>query len=477
MKFTSKLITNVGKVRAANEDNMGESVTPNGHLFVVCDGMGGHVGGATASSIAVTSIIEFFQREVYDNAIQAIDHALSFANEQIYASALNNPELKGMGTTAVVLLIKNEACFVGHVGDSRIYLYSDAKLNRLTKDHSFVQTLVDSGIISDDEAESHPNKNQILQALGITSSVKGTISPAAILPKVGDTFLLCSDGLNGMVKDGDMQHILSVNNIEIAAENLITAALNAGGTDNITAALVKIEESAHVKSTFSHFNPIPKPDFVSTQQIGGKKATETTKDNKKWLLIGGAMLAVIISFGLYLKFSGDEKLEPKVGLEIDIISKQNIEDCPKLNQSDLLDKKVSDVANDTIEIKDSGDKAVVRDSVVLEILGKPDRKPTGENSDNEEKNKKTKEEKDKSEVKSPKTEPLNKENQRVFKRHKVTKGEGLQAIVKIYKSKCPNLSEESLKEHNLNSSNFAGDKAKLAKEKLMEGWILEIPCD
>jgi len=477
MKFTSKLITNVGKVRAANEDNMGEAITPNGHLFVVCDGMGGHVGGATASSIAVSSIIEFFQREVYDNPIQAIDHALSFANEQIYASALNNPELKGMGTTAVVLLIKNEECFVGHVGDSRIYLYSDAKLNRLTKDHSFVQTLVDSGIISDDEAETHPNKNQILQALGIASSVKGTISPAAILPKTGDTFLLCSDGLNGMVKDGDMQHILSVNNIEIAAENLITAALNAGGTDNITAALVKIEESVHVKSTFSHFNPIPKPDFISTQQIGGKKSPVTTKDNKKWLLIGGAMLAVILFVGLYLKFSGGEKIEPKVGLENDIITKQNIEDCPQLNQSDLLNKKVSDVANDLIVIKDSRDTAVVKDGFLIRIIKKSDRKATDKNSDNEENNKKTKEEKAKSETKTQKTEKVNTENQRVLKKHKVTKGEGLQAIVKIYKSKCPNLNEESLKDYNLNSPNFIGDKAILAKEKLMVGWILEILCD
>lgn len=476
MKFTSKLITNVGKVRAANEDNMGESFTPNGHLFVVCDGMGGHVGGATASSIAVTSIIEFFQREVYDNPIQAIDHALSFANEQIYASALNNPGLKGMGTTAVVLLIKNEECFVGHVGDSRIYLYSDAKLNRLTKDHSFVQTLVDSGIINDDEAESHPNKNQILQALGIASSVKGTISPAAILPKVGDTFLLCSDGLNGMVKDGDMQHILSVNNIEIAAENLITAALNAGGTDNITAALVKIEESIHAKSTFSHFNPIPKPDFVTTQQIGGKKSPESTKDNKKWFFIGAAMLAIILSVGLYLKFSGGEKPVVVNNSSEKSYTREEIESCPKENQDDLKNAKVSDVANETIEIKDSGDKAVVKDSIVIEVIEKTDRKATEKNSDIKTE-KKTKEEKAKSETKTQQSEKVSTESQRILKKHTVTSGQGLKAIVDKYKGNCPKLSVESLKEHNLNSPNFKGDKGKLEKEELIKGWVLEIPCD
>ena len=470
MKFTSKLITNVGKVRAANEDNMGEAITPNGHLFVVCDGMGGHVGGATASSIAVSSIIEFFQREVYDNPIQAIDHALSFANEQIYASALNNPELKGMGTTAVVLLIRNEECFVGHVGDSRIYLYSDAKLNRLSKDHSFVQTLVDSGIISDDEAESHPNKNQILQALGIASSVKGTISPAAILPKTGDTFLLCSDGLNGMVKDGDMQHILSVNNIEIAAENLITAALNAGGTDNITSALVKIEESAHIISTFSHFNPIPKPDFVSTQQIGGKKPIEPTKDNKKWLLIGGAMLAVILSFGLYLKFSGGEKLEPKVGLESDIITKQNIEDCPKLNQSDLLNKKVSDVANEIIVIKDSGDSAVVKDSIVFKILEKSKPKVVEQPNSDEVKEKKEKESKTKKVV-------VQNDNKTII--HVVKNGEYLDDIVKKYKPTCSQITADLIKSANdLNDKLTIAEKGILNKGgKLEKGMKIIIPCD
>ena len=159
MKYRNHSITNVGKVRKANEDNYGDTMTPNGHLFVVCDGMGGHVGGAKASSIAVSSIIEYFMRQEFSNVIQAIDRSLSFANEQIFANALSDPTLKGMGTTAVVLIISGNDCYVGHVGDSRIYLKSDNKLNRITKDHSFVQTLVDSGVISDDEAESHPNKN------------------------------------------------------------------------------------------------------------------------------------------------------------------------------------------------------------------------------------------------------------------------------------------------------------------------------
>ena len=258
MKYSFKSKTHVGKVRSANEDNLGEAITPNGHLFIVCDGMGGHVGGAVASGIAVNSILEFFQREVYDNLIQAIDHSLSFANEQICASALNNPDLKGMGTTAVLLLIKDEECFIGHVGDSRIYLYSNNILNRITKDHSFVQTLVDNGIIDDEDAENHPNKNRILQALGIASIVKSTVCQLSILPKASDIFLLCSDGLNGMVSDKDIHHIIQEDNLSVCVENLITAALNGGGTDNITATLVLIEESPHLSSRFTDFNPRPR---------------------------------------------------------------------------------------------------------------------------------------------------------------------------------------------------------------------------
>ena len=295
MKYSFKSKTHVGKVRSANEDNLGEAITPNGHLFIVCDGMGGHVGGAVASGIAVNSILEFFQREVYDNLIQAIDHSLSFANEQIFASALNNPDLKGMGTTAVLLLIKDEECFIGHVGDSRIYLYSNNILNRITKDHSFVQTLVDNGIIDDEDAENHPNKNRILQALGIASIVKSTVCQLSILPKASDIFLLCSDGLNGMVSDKDIHHIIQEDNLSVCVENLITAALNGGGTDNITATLVLIEESPHLSSRFTDFNPRPRGIDLATNNDVDSATDAPAKKNRKLIYysIGVALLVAI----------------------------------------------------------------------------------------------------------------------------------------------------------------------------------------
>ena len=313
MKYRNHSITNVGKVRKANEDNYGDTMTPNGHLFVVCDGMGGHVGGAKASSIAVSSIIEYFMRQEFSNVIQAIDRSLSFANEQIFANALSDPTLKGMGTTAVVLIISGNDCYVGHVGDSRIYLKSDNKLNRITKDHSFVQTLVDSGVISDDEAESHPNKNQILKALGTSSAVEGTISQKAIKVKAGDVFLLCSDGLNGMVNDKGLEMMLEGDKLELSGDNLIRAALDAGGTDNITATIVAIDESVYDKSTFVEFNPIKKFNAASTQSyaipsqpIKGRKAGLFSTIN---IVLATTFVALLVGIG-YFFIGGESKQDP-----------------------------------------------------------------------------------------------------------------------------------------------------------------------
>ena len=514
MKYSSKSLTNVGKVRSANEDNLGEGKTPNGDLFVVCDGMGGHVGGAQASSIAVNSIIEFFQREVYDNVIQAIDHALSFANEQIYASALSNSELKGMGTTAVVLLVRDEECFIGHVGDSRIYLRSNGKLNRLTKDHSFVQTLVDSGVIDDEDAENHPNKNQILQALGIAPSVKATISQSPILPKAGDMFLLCSDGLNGMVNDRDIERIMQEDNLIVTSENLITAALNGGGHDNITASLVLIEESAHSSSRFVHFNPKPKVmDMTSTQQFGSGTMPNTTKKSKLPYFIGGGVL--LLGAGLALMMMMGKEDVAKESTEL--LTKQKIQNYVCKNVSDIKKDMKVGIDSDTIinsECEDLNYVFIVEDSIVVKVYTENNPKNITVRNDAENKitvgktetsapkkiNAMNKNEisslkvgspvvdekgefevhgfkiiVDKNKVKSK--ESIAKASQNILKVHTVVKGENLNLIVKKYSINCPNLSIDKLIEHNLDSPKFKGSKEKLEKEIIDLGWKIEIPCD
>ena len=258
----------IGNVRQAQEDSHDIAVmTPNGDVFVVCDGMGGHVGGKMASSIAVRSIIEHLKKEKYASPYEAMDGALQYANMQILGYANEHPELKGMGTTACILILQDDCAYIAHVGDSRIYLYlgKEKQLHRITKDHSFVQTLVDAGQIKDEEAEHHPNKNRILKALGIKPELQPTFNyqNKPILPKNGDIFLICSDGLSGMISEKTIASVLaSKQTLEQKGNMLIDKALQGedgypGGQDNITVELIKIDNSKHPKSQFKSYNPAP----------------------------------------------------------------------------------------------------------------------------------------------------------------------------------------------------------------------------
>jgi serine/threonine protein phosphatase PrpC len=365
MQYISSSLTDVGRVRSANEDNHGEAQTPNGHVFVVCDGMGGHVGGATASKIAVSSILEYFSKEKHENLIQALDRALVFANEQVYAQALSDPGLKGMGTTALVLFIRGDECYIGHVGDSRIYIKSGDKLNRLTKDHSFVQTLVDSGVISDEDAESHPNKNQILKALGISPNLEPTICQSPILPQKGDVFMLCSDGMNGMVNDRSMEMMIDFEDLNRSSRTLIQAALDAGGHDNVTVTLVGITESPHAISRFKHYNPKPNFDASGTQNFDSSAQTGQSNQNKKWLYAALGLIVVALFFVTYIKFfyspdssdsAGDEKL----------YSKEDLEAWAFGNRSFLWNINV-ECEDDTLLICDDRIQVVISNNKVIDV--------------------------------------------------------------------------------------------------------------
>jgi serine/threonine protein phosphatase PrpC len=253
-------VSDIGLVRQANEDSCGTKVTLNGYLFVVCDGMGGHAGGAQASRIAMACIMQYFTI-VHPDIRKALSDALYFANLQIIGTAAEHPELEGMGTTACVLLVQNKQVWLAHAGDSRIYLYvaKTKQLHRLTKDHSYVQGLVDQGLITDADAETNPNKNRILKALGIKAELNPEVCKSPVLPAKGDIFLICSDGLSGMVNDAKIQNVLArTKNLQQAAAELLEMAKAAGGTDNITLQLVRAGNSPHKKSVFESKNPVRK---------------------------------------------------------------------------------------------------------------------------------------------------------------------------------------------------------------------------
>jgi serine/threonine protein phosphatase PrpC len=293
-------VTDVGLVRKANEDNCYAIETPNGFLFVVCDGMGGHVGGARASAIAVNSIANFFTKEHYAAVGQALEDALNFANRQILYVASEQPELKGMGTTACVLLLRDDKAYFAHIGDSRIYFYcsKQQKLHRLTKDHSVVQGLVDQGVISEAEAEHHPNKNRILKTLGIKKDIQPDICTMPVLPAKDDVFLICSDGLSGMVNDGLLLHILEQKvSLQEKGDNMLTFAKQAGGTDNITLQLIHISNSPHTNSVFVSKNS------PYSAYSGNKKR----KWNKSLIAIIALFVVAVICGTLFLLNNKTEK--------------------------------------------------------------------------------------------------------------------------------------------------------------------------
>lgn len=233
MKFYPR--THKGHIRKGNEDSLHAGV----FYAVVADGMGGHNAGDVASRILVDHIKDFFESK-NPNAITSkhIKKCLFDANKKIWSNAKRNPKRKGMGTTATLAVFKKNKVFIGHVGDSRAYLFSNQKLTQITKDHSYVQQLIDSGEITATQASYHPHRNVITRAMGTNIDVKIDFYVTDIAK--GDIVLLCSDGLISCVSDDDISSILS-QNIESAADKLIDAALNCGGQDNISVVLALVE--------------------------------------------------------------------------------------------------------------------------------------------------------------------------------------------------------------------------------------------
>ncbi len=237
--------TDIGRVRQANEDYLGYFNTLNGHVFVVCDGMGGHLGGATAAQTATDSIRTFFEHRYYEFPHEALRQALLFANGQIHAAAQQNPQLRGMGTTCVLVLYRKGEVWFAHVGDSRIYRLSGGRLERLTRDHSYVQQLMDQGLLTEAEAENHPRRNELTRALGTSREVLVDVSGQPLMPGYGDVLLLCTDGLTGLLSDEAIrQELMAAGPVQHRAMRLVERANEAGGYDNITVQLIGFQPKA-----------------------------------------------------------------------------------------------------------------------------------------------------------------------------------------------------------------------------------------
>lgn len=232
--------SDVGRVRKANEDYFGTFRGAFGTLVVVCDGMGGHKGGAVASRLAVEVIKTHFESldKEFDPR-EELRKALIEASNTILEKAAEDDELTGMGSTAVVLLIQDNISYYAHVGDSRIYHIRCKEIKQITKDHSLVQQMVDAGMITEKAAKNHPKKNVITRALGSDGNAEPEVSEALELCK-NDKFVLCSDGLTGFVEDNEILKNSEKYSPQEACTKLVDMANERGGKDNITVQIVKI---------------------------------------------------------------------------------------------------------------------------------------------------------------------------------------------------------------------------------------------
>jgi serine/threonine protein phosphatase PrpC len=230
-------LTHVGRVRDHNEDAFGHCVEAG--VFVVCDGMGGAAAGEVASRLAVDTVIErLCGVSSPEDRRRALEESIAAANRLVHAQAGQDSALKGMGTTLVAVAVQDHSALIGHVGDSRCYLFRAGRLTRQTNDHSLVDEQVRLGRMTEQDAERSPLKNVITRAIGTQASVAAEITELALEP--GDILLLCSDGLTREVPETRMAAVLGDSaSLQERCQVLIDAANSAGAHDNVTAILVR----------------------------------------------------------------------------------------------------------------------------------------------------------------------------------------------------------------------------------------------
>ncbi len=249
MQLQTSSVTDIGKIRENNEDSFLEFNVENSSekllLLVVADGMGGHQAGEVASKTVVNSIEEYFKTQdsnLEKNALDSLKNSIEIANQNVIQASSDKEELRGMGSTCTAMLLFNNKTFLAHVGDSRAYLVRGKKITQLTKDHTLAEKMLDSGIISKEEAKTSPHRNMLIKAVGISDEIEvETYDP--FTTNEGDVFLLCSDGLTEYIDEEEICSILTIYEPEEACKLLVNIANKRGGKDNITVQVTKVVSS------------------------------------------------------------------------------------------------------------------------------------------------------------------------------------------------------------------------------------------
>ena len=273
--------TDVGSVRDENQDAVGYFQTKDGEwtLLVVCDGMGGHAAGQLASSLAVATLSEVFNRQIAEvDAVATLEQAIRAANAAIFQAAQESPEKRGMGTTVAALAVSSDQAFVAHVGDSRVYRIRPGTIERMTKDHSAVQRMVDGGLLTEEQAAEHPDANILSKCVGAKGDLDPDIrGPIAIDP--GDRFLLCSDGLVPAVQETIVAAMAMMYRPQDAVEKLIALANDRGGDDNISVQIMHRDDAHPPTGVFEpdRFQVVAAPMAVPSSSAARRAPERVTQ--------------------------------------------------------------------------------------------------------------------------------------------------------------------------------------------------------
>ena len=241
-------LSDVGCHRENNEDRYAywepagdDSFAQRGRLAILADGMGGYEGGQEASRIAVETIEEVYASSTEGGPRSWLVSALRAAHQRIVQQAVAQPEFGGMGTTCTAVALVGTQLYYAHVGDSRLYLARDGKIYRLTRDHSYVGRLVEQGIVSPEDAVSHPQRHILTAALGAGTEVSPESPEGPISLEPGDTIVLCTDGLWSLVSDAEIEDALGASDLQDACAALVDLARTRGGPDNITVQILRLD--------------------------------------------------------------------------------------------------------------------------------------------------------------------------------------------------------------------------------------------
>lgn len=259
--------SDVGLVRSNNQD----SAYAGPNLLVVADGMGGHAGGDVASALTIAALVGLDRPDhSSDQSMSELERSIDRARQDLVDATTADPDLAGMGTTVTALLKSGNTLAMAHLGDSRAYLLRDGVLAQVTVDHTFVQHLVDTGRITPDEAETHPQRNVVMRVLGdFDLDLTPDLSIREAVP--GDRWMLCSDGLSGFVPDEEIAEVLvSVTTPADAVERLVSMSMRAGSTDNITVVVADVLDEAAQATTAATVTP----EIVGSAALAGVTAAE-----------------------------------------------------------------------------------------------------------------------------------------------------------------------------------------------------------